>query len=309
MAEQKNSKLYSYQDCWEYTKALLNEKNERVNDSEMRKNLILLTTSSPAVFWRDFQTPLLAPTDFAILCKKLEKHFKFDYPVPYITGKVDFFNLSLGVREGVFIPQSDTECLVRVVLELFQKAENDKAAFSKDQKIKVLDVGTGSGNIAIALAKNRPRWQVVAVDINDSALELTKKNSLAVGVKVKVIKSDLFERIKPGEIFDVIVSNPPYLSGKTWNNLPRATQMQPLSALIPPPPRDQLFYYTEMVRQAPCFLKKGGVLIVEIDPPLKKRLQKTLLAITSKIDKIEVSDDCREQPRVMVIYFKKEFEE
>ena len=117
----------------------------------------------------------------------------------YITGKAYFRDLELSVDERVLIPRTETEELVDLVLK-----ENSRA------DLRVLDIGTGSGAIAISLKAARPNWQVTASDISADALQLAKENVLKNQVELTLIQSDVFSQIT--ERFDMIISNPPYIA-------------------------------------------------------------------------------------------------
>ena len=120
-------------------------------------------------------------------------------PAQYIIGKTDFHGLEFAVDERVLIPRPETEELVDLVLQ-----ENSRA------DLRVLDIGTGSGAIAISLANARPDWQVTAVDISPQALEVAKKNAENHAVQLDFIQSDVLDKVT-GQ-FDLIISNPPYIS-------------------------------------------------------------------------------------------------
>jgi len=120
-------------------------------------------------------------------------------PAQYIIGQADFFGMQLKVDERVLIPRPETEELVELIL-----AENP------EDKLKVLDIGTGSGAIALALAKNRPDWSVTAADISQDALQLVSENTSNQNLNIFFKKSDCFAEIS--EKYDIIVSNPPYIS-------------------------------------------------------------------------------------------------
>ncbi|CAJ0866226.1 13979_t:CDS:10 [Entrophospora sp. SA101] len=183
------------------------------------------------------------------------KYIKEGYPVPYLTNKVSFYGLSFYIKKGVFIPQKDTEILVTRTLELAAKIWGQK------EQLKVLDIGTGCGNIVISLAKNKPNWNFITVDINAKARQVAKKNAVAYQLKnIELIESNLFNNVKGR--FDLIVANPPYVSSNEYEDLSPAAKAQPREALIAP--NDGYFFYQEIFRQAGNFLAKRFLLVVEI---------------------------------------------
>lgn len=123
-------------------------------------------------------------------------------PLQYITGETDFHHVKIKVEPGVLIPRQETEELVSWILDLYPK----------DEELEVLDVGTGSGCIPVALKNSRPIWNVYATDISDEALVIAKKNSEFNEVEVEFAKDDLFNPSKfTNQKFDLIISNPPYI--------------------------------------------------------------------------------------------------
>ena len=127
--------------------------------------------------------------------KKLAAHI----PAQYIIGHAEFFGIQLKVDERVLIPRPETEEIVDLIL-----TENP------EKNLKVLDIGTGSGAIALALAKNRPDWSVTAADISEDALELATENAKRQNLDLTFIRTDCFSEISSK--YDIIVSNPPYIS-------------------------------------------------------------------------------------------------
>lgn len=145
-------------------------------------------------------------------------------PIEYITNKKEFMNLELYVNQDVLIPRQDTEILVEEVINILQniKAEN----------IQILDMCTGSGAIAIALAKNVEKCIVDAADISSGALEVVRKNVVKNQVedKINIINSDLFSKV-PNKKYNLIVSNPPYIERNVIENLDKQVQKEPIIAL------------------------------------------------------------------------------
>lgn len=148
-------------------------------------------------------------------------------PIAYLTGTRDFFSLQFAVTPDVLIPRPETEVLVERTISLLK---------SRDRKgLKLLDIGTGSGCIAIALAKNLSDLSIVAVDISEEALGVARKNANALGVaeRIDFRGGDLFETVSDCAPFDVIVSNPPYIGTREAADLPRNVRdFEPHQALF-----------------------------------------------------------------------------
>src|SRR5207253_16245 len=132
-------------------------------------------------------------------------------PVAYLVGRKEFYSLSFEVNPSVLIPRPATETLVMECLKLTREIPAPR----------VLDVGTGSGNIAIAVAARHPGAQVVATDVRPEALEVARRNAVAnkVADRVRFLQGDLFEPVPPGERFHFILSNPPYVQHDEWQRL------------------------------------------------------------------------------------------
>ncbi len=172
-------------------------------------------------------------------------------PLQYILGKQYFMGLEFIVNENVLIPRADTEILV---YEAIKELENIK-------KPKVLDMCTGSGCIAISLAKNVKNAEIFAVDISSEAIDVARENSKINGTDVKFIKSDLFESIIDTQ-FDMIVSNPPYISKEEMGKLEKDVLNEPHLALYGG--EDGLDFYRNISEKAVNYLKTSGFLIFEI---------------------------------------------
>ena len=169
-------------------------------------------------------------------------------PISYITEQQEFFGLTFNVNENVLIPRADTEILVEYALSVGGK--------------NVLDICTGSGCIAISLAKNMPEAHVTAVDISPAALEVAKKNASQNGCDVSFIEMDILSEIPSGK-YDLIVSNPPYIETAELSTLMKdVIEYEPHLALDGGD--DGLIFYRRICDFAPQILKKGGTLAFEI---------------------------------------------
>lgn len=182
-------------------------------------------------------------------------------PLQYITGHQEFMSLDFNVNSSVLIPRQDTEILVEAVIEFAKKTE---AA-----KLNVLDMGTGSGCIAISIAHYIKGCYVTAVDISAEALKLARENAARVGVQDRVtfLQSDLFQGFslscKNNNLFDIIVSNPPYITSDEMSKLDRQVKdFEPILALSGG--EDGLTYYKKIISESGKFLNSGGLLAFEV---------------------------------------------
>ena len=171
-------------------------------------------------------------------------------PAQYIIGQADFFGMQLTVDGRGLIPRPETEELVELIL-----VENPETNMS------VLDIGTGSGAIALALAKNRPNWSVTAADISQEALDLASENAKNQNLQIFLKKSDCFTEIS--EKYDIIVSNPPYISREDESEVGlNVLYSEPHLALFAD--EDGLAIYRRIAEDAKDYLKDGGKIYLEI---------------------------------------------
>ncbi len=178
--------------------------------------------------------------------KKLAAHI----PAQYIIGHAEFSGMQLKVDERVLIPRPETEELVDLIL-----TENP------EKNLKVLDIGTGSGAIALALAKNRPDWSVTAADISQEALDLSLENANSQNLNLSFIKSDCFSEISAK--YDIIVSNPPYISRSDEVEVGlNVLHSEPHLALFAD--EDGLAIYRRIAEDSKDYLNDGGKIYLEI---------------------------------------------
>ena len=178
--------------------------------------------------------------------KKLANHI----PAQYIIGHAEFFGMQLKVDERVLIPRPETEELVELIL-----SENP------EKNLKVLDIGTGSGAIALALAKNRPDWSVTAADISQDALELATENAKRQDLDLTFIRTDCFSEISSK--YDIIVSNPPYISREDQEEVGlNVLHSEPHLALFAD--EDGLAIYRRIAEDSKNYINDGGKIYLEI---------------------------------------------
>jgi len=174
-------------------------------------------------------------------------------PIQYILGETEFFGLKFSVDKSVLISRSDTEILVQTAIE-----------YIKDKPLSVFEIGTGSGCIAVSLAKKCRNINITACDFSDEALKLAASNAKLNGAaeKIKFINMDILKKI-PDSKFDVIISNPPYISKFVIESLDKQVKdFEPLGALTDGD--DGLTFYRRINEIIPEILKPGGSLFLEI---------------------------------------------
>ena len=171
-------------------------------------------------------------------------------PAQYIIGQAVFYGMQLKVDGRVLIPRPETEELVELIL-----------ADNHEENLKILDIGTGSGAIALALAKNRPAWSVTAADISQEALALASENAKNQNLQIFFKKSDCFTEIY--EKYDIIVSNPPYISRADESEVGlNVLHSEPHLALFAD--EDGLAIYRRIAEDVKDYLKDGGKIYLEI---------------------------------------------
>ena len=218
-------------------------------------------------------------------------------PLQYILGETEFMSLPFKVTPDVFIPRPETEILVETAISEI------KCTFGDEKEIQCLDIGTGSGNIAVSIAHYLKNTVICAVDIDDIAIEIARENARCNNVDgsirflyCDVTLKDLSSQIK--QRFDVIVSNPPYISNAEYNNLPLdVKEYEPKSALDGG--EDGLDFYRALCDTLDVLLKKPGIALLEIGETQTQNLIQ--LFSESFTGEIKVIQDLAGRDRVIVI--------
>ncbi len=177
-------------------------------------------------------------------------------PSAYILGYREFFGERFLVDRRVLIPRPDTETLVEVALA---------RTVHRDLQGRALDLCTGSGAVAISFALKRPTWVVTGTDIENGALEVARKNAESLGAtwKLRFLAGDLFGALPPGERFELITANPPYIPLAEWETLEEHVRdFEPKVALVAG--HDGLDFYRRLSKDALSRLVRGGVIAVEV---------------------------------------------
>jgi release factor glutamine methyltransferase len=184
-------------------------------------------------------------------------------PIQYIIGTTEFYGLPFRVEPGVLIPRFETEELVDLIIK----------KHSEKQTLKILDMGTGSGCIAISLKKNLPLADVWCCDISDKAIEVTQRNAKMNRVEIHIEKFDILENLKfPASGFSLIVSNPPYIAEKERATMSKnVLNHEPELALFVPDD-DPLLFYRAMIEKSSDLLIPGGEIFFEINEAYGKEM-------------------------------------
>lgn len=176
-------------------------------------------------------------------------------PRQYIEGSVNFFGYDFFVTQDVLIPRPETEILVEEAIRL-------SGAVASGRCVRILDLGTGSANIAISLQNEVKGCKIFASDISVKALEIAKRNASLNGVegRIEFIESDIFKNIRG--LFDIIISNPPYVAREEFEELPPEVLTEPALALDGG--RGGLDFFKAIISEAPDYLMPGGYISLEI---------------------------------------------
>jgi release factor glutamine methyltransferase len=214
-------------------------------------------------------------------------------PVAYLLGRREFYSLNFAVTPDVLIPRPETEFAVIAVLDRLKERPVDAPP------ARVIDIGTGSGAIAVTVAKHAPTALVTAVDISPAALAVARTNAEGNGVSEQLtfVESDLFSAVPPELRFDMVVSNPPYVSRSEGEKLsPEVRNHEPQRALIAGETGTEVI--ARLIPQAGERLNSGGWLIIEISPMIEAPVRELLVA-DGCWESIQVVKDLAQLPRIV----------
>ncbi len=212
-------------------------------------------------------------------------------PVAYLVGHREFYSLEFRVTPDVLIPRPETELLVLTLIELGRPRPDDA--------LTICDVGTGSGNIAIAAAKHLPGSRVTAIDASPPALEIARDNAKRHGVsdRIEFVLGDLLAPVAAGQPFDFVVSNPPYIKESEWASLARDVRdYEPRTALLAGPEGTEVI--GKLLPQAAERIAPGGHFLVEISPTIHDAVL-ALLAADNRWEPGPTVRDLNRLPRVV----------
>ena len=274
-------------------------KQRGVEDSPRLDAEVLLATARGCKridLYAAFTEPASEETRTAF--KELVRRRAEGTPVAYLVGKREFYSLDFRVSPAVLIPRPETEHLVITLLDRLKERES-KAP------VQIADVGTGSGIIAVCIAKHAPLVKVTAIDLSPEALAIAKKNISNLGVeeKVETIESDLFAAVPADRTFDFVVSNPPYITTAEMETLaPTVKQYEPAMALHAGPAGTEII--ERLIDESAGRLTPGGWLMFEISPMLETAVQK-LFAARPEWELMTTVKDLAGLARVIQAQYKK----
>jgi release factor glutamine methyltransferase len=203
------------------------------------------------------------------------EQLKLEIPIQYLLGKTSFYGLDFEVNDNVLIPRPETEELVDWII-------SNNQTISKSSSLKILDIGTGSGCIAISLAKNLSNAQVFAIDVSEKALTTAKNNAILNEVNVTFIEQNILETLDLKQEFDIIVSNPPYVRNLEKEEIKKnVLEYEPHLALFVED-NDALIFYRKIAELAQKNLSNSGQLYFEINQYLGKEMIELLEGMNFK---------------------------
>ena len=227
--------------------------------------------------------------------RDLVKRRAANEPVAYLVGRREFYSLNFRVTSEVLIPRPETEFVVVAVLDVLKRA----GVGIQNADSAVADVGTGSGAIAVTVAKHDPHVSVIATDISPGALAVGKENAAVHGVadRIQFVECDLLSSLPAQPRFAVIASNPPYIGEAEISTLaPAVIDHEPRGALIAGPTGTEVI--ERLIPQAAERLLPGGCLVLEVSPIIANRVVE-LVAADGRFEAATVTKDLANLPRVV----------
>lgn len=225
-----------------------------------------------------------------VIWDELVRQLKKEVPIQYLLGKTNFYGLDFEVNENVLIPRPETEELVEWII-------NENSNPDKSKKTKILDIGTGSGCIAISLAKNLPNAEVFGIDVSKKAIETAKRNAVKNNVDVTFVLLDILETEELRCNFDIIVSNPPYVRNLEKEEIKKnVLDYEPHLALFVED-NDALIFYKKIASLAQKRLFEKGKLYFEINQYLGKEMIELLENMDFK--NVELRKDIYDNDRMI----------
>jgi len=275
---------------------LRNLYRETLNDFSIRESDYLLKTLLKEYFSLEFTFINLNP-DYKLKASQITKilesldKLKKNYPIDYIINKKLFLDNEFYVNEDVLIPRPETEELTNWILE-----DNEGIK----EKKRVIDIATGSGCIAITLSFYNKYFETLGVDISKKALDVCEKNKKSLSSEVTFMELDIREEKTFSKKFDIIVSNPPYITKNENLTIGKNVKFEPQIALFAPS-KDPLLYYKKIINFSKINLNKNGDIYFEINPLYIKEIKQILAE--NNLNDVNFRDDFRGKKRFLKIAF------
>jgi release factor glutamine methyltransferase len=205
-------------------------------------------------------------------------------PLQYLVGEQQFMDLVLGVAPGVFVPRPETEVLVERSVETMDGTEEPV----------VVDVGTGTGAIALAIKRLVPEARIVGTDVSEDAVRVAKANASRLDLEVEVVEGDLLDPVRPEHrgTVDLIVSNPPYVTREEYEDLPAEVKAEPYESLV-----GGTNVHRRLADEAPAWLRLGGWLAMEIGASQGDEVAELLRR--GRFEEVEIVPDLAGKDRVV----------
>lgn len=218
---------------------------------------------------------------------RILKRLRLGEPLQYILGEASFFGMKLEVSPATLIPRQETEELVELIIDRFKGTRD----------LRTLDIGTGSGAIAIALSRNLEFPEITALEISKNALEIARKNATRLHAPIKFIEADIFTWDPPRDYFDIIVSNPPYVLMSEQADMERHVIDHEPSLALFVPDSDPLKYYRRIAEIGTEALRDNGSLFFEINPLCAEQMKELMRGMGYK--DVELHSDISHRPRFL----------
>lgn len=263
--------------------------SRNIDDARLNVELLLsrVLSMSRIQLYTNFDRPI-SPGELKAFKELFQRRLRKE-PLQYILGETEFMGRKFLVDSRVLIPRPETEILVERVMQ-FIGSEGCPAP-------EILEVGTGSGNIAVTLAAEFPGSKVTSMDISHDALEVARKNaSLYKLSNLSLHEGDVFEEVSPGVTFDVMVSNPPYIPRREWETLaPEVRDFEPRIATTDE--ADGLRFVQRILSMARDKVRGGGCVFLELG--YGQSADAVDIATKAGLSRIEVIDDYQKIPRIL----------
>jgi release factor glutamine methyltransferase len=289
-APQEATRAWTVLELLRWTQSFFAEKGIETARLDAECLLAFALGTTRLALYVDFEKPVTEP-ERARFRELVRERGVRRIPVSQLVGEKEFWSLGLTVTADVLTPRPDTETLVSAALDRLPE---------RDREYRVLDLGTGSGAIALAIASERPKARVVATDISEPALQIAAQNAerLQLSDRISFARGDLFGAVDVGSSgrFDLLVSNPPYLARSERASLAPELAYEPEAALFGGD--DGLGVLRPLVAGAMSVLEAGGWLAVEIDPRQADAV--TEMCRAAGFERVEVKRDLARQVRAVV---------